>query len=187
MHRVPQAALGVRPISGPFSRYLNWQETAILVALVASVAPRVMIEFGCNLGITAKRVLDNVPSLERYIGVDVPADHKPTLDCQRAEIPLNPGCYAADDARFWLLMAQDSLTADQLEPCDATFIDGDHSEQGVWHDTELAFALTRKGGIIVWHDAGNEAVEVTAVLEQLCDQGWPIKHIENSWLAFMRT
>ena len=39
---------------------------------------------------------------------------------------------------------------------------------------------------MIWHDAGNEAVEVTPVLEQLSGQGWPITAIEGSWLAYMR-
>jgi predicted O-methyltransferase YrrM len=186
MHRIPQAALNVSQVKGPFSRYLNWHETAILVALVRSVTPRVMIEFGCNLGITAARVLENVPSLERYIGIDVPANHEPILAHQRDEIPLNPGYYAADDERFWLLTAQSTLTPDQLEPCDAAFIDGDHSEYFVCRDTDLARALVRPGGIIVWHDAGNESVEVTPVLEELCQRGWPIQQVQGSWLAFMR-
>src|SRR3954470_7516767 len=77
--------LGAQPLLGPFSRYLNQHETAILVALVKSVAPKVMIEFGCNAGLTAKCVLQNVRTLERYIGIDVPPDHVPTLDCQQSE------------------------------------------------------------------------------------------------------
>jgi predicted O-methyltransferase YrrM len=66
-------------------------ETAILTALVKSIAPRVMIEFGCNYGITAKRLLENVPTLEKYIGIDVPHGHIPTLPCQRTETPVNAG------------------------------------------------------------------------------------------------
>jgi predicted O-methyltransferase YrrM len=187
LQRVSQTSIGAGRIRGPVSQYLNRNETELLVALVRSVMPRVMIEFGCNLGFTAKRVLDNVPSLECYIGIDVPAGHETTLTCQRNEVPTAAGSYAASDERFWLLMVEERLTADQLEPCDAVFIDGDHSEQGVSRDSDLARALVRPGGIIVWHDAGNPAVEVTATLERLADQGWPIKHIENSWLAFMRT
>jgi predicted O-methyltransferase YrrM len=186
LQRVSQASIGAERIRGPVSLYLNRNETALLVALVRSVMPRVMIEFGCNLGFTAKRVLDNVPSLERYIGIDVPAGYETTLTCQQSEVPAIAGAYASD-ARFWLLTTEERLTTDQLEPCDAAFIDGDHSEQGVIRDTDLARGLVRPGGIIVWHDAGNPAVEVTPVLERLSDQGWPIKHIENSWLAFVRT
>jgi predicted O-methyltransferase YrrM len=184
--RVEQSSLGIVPVRGPFSQYLNRQETAILVALVNSVKPKVMIEFGCNVGITAKRVLENVPTLERYVGIDVPSDHKPVLACQLSEVPDYPGCHAALDERFFLLKRERLLMTDDLEPCDVAFIDGDHSAEMVKRDSYLACALLRKGGVVVWHDAGNESVEVTPVLERLLGFGWPIQHVEGSWLAFMR-
>jgi predicted O-methyltransferase YrrM len=184
---VTLADIGVVPIAGPFSHYLNWQETAILVALTRSVAPRVMIEFGCNVGITAKRVLSNVASLRKYIGIDVPPDHRPILSCQDSEVPDEPGIYAADDARFFLLLADHELTKADLEPCDAVFIDGDHSASAVRRDSELARELIRPGGVMCWHDHLNAAVEVTQVLERFAADGWPIKQVERSWIAFMRT
>jgi hypothetical protein len=44
LRKFTAAELGVEPISGPFSKYMTPHETAILVALVKSVAPKVMIE-----------------------------------------------------------------------------------------------------------------------------------------------
>jgi len=184
---VTMGDIGVSPIAGPFSYYLNWQETAILVALTRSVAPHVMIEFGCNVGMTAKRILNNVATIEKYIGIDVPHYHQTVLRCQDTEVPRNPGCYAADDERFSVLIAERELTKDDLEPCDAVFIDGDHSDAAVIHDSELARELIRPGGIICWHDNLNQAVEVTQVLERLNHKGWPIKQVAGSWIAFMRT
>jgi predicted O-methyltransferase YrrM len=146
-----------------------------------------MIEFGCNRGRTAKALLDNVPTIERYIGIDVPFIHAPTLKCQQSEVPLYPGREAADDPRFFLLLRNSyELGPDDLEPCDAVFIDGDHSERVVRHDSELARMLLRSGGIIVWHDYGNETVEVTQTIVRLQAEGWGIGLIENSWLAFLR-
>jgi predicted O-methyltransferase YrrM len=181
------AELGVAPVRGPFSRYLGAHETAILLALIRSVAPKVMIEFGCNLGTTAARVLENVPSLKRYIGIDVPPHYSTALECQQSEVPGNAGRDAAHDPRFFLLMApSQTLTAWHLEPCNAVFIDGDHSEQAVLHESRLARRLVRKGGVIIWHDYQNPAVEVTAALDKLCEEGWPISCVKESWLAFMR-
>jgi predicted O-methyltransferase YrrM len=180
----------VRPTQirgGHFSQYLNGNETSILVDLVKSVSPRVMVEFGCNVGITAKRVLENVETLERYIGIDVGPNHVPTLSCQAAEVPERAGAFVADDPRFFLLSSPSiRLSGDDLEPCDAVFIDGDHSDEAVTHESYMAEELVRRGGIIVWHDYGNPAVEVTRALERLTADGWPIKSVEGSWLAFMR-
>jgi predicted O-methyltransferase YrrM len=187
LERVSQASLGVSRVNGPFSLYLNQNETSILIALVGNVAPRVMIEFGCNMGITAKRVLDNVQSLERYIGIDVPEDHRPTLRCQDMETPDEPGLYAATDPRFWLMIAERDIEVYDLEPCDAVFIDGDHSEKAVTRDSRIARQLIRPGGMICWHDYDNPAVEVTQALHRLRDEGWEIKSVTGSWIAFMRT
>lgn len=169
--------------------YLNARETAIVVDLVASVTPRVVLEFGCNSGRTAKAILDQVPSIECYVGVDVPRDYVPALTCQRGEIPLRPGYYARRDPRFELMILPDGTRGlrSSLElAADAIFIDGDHSYFGAMHDSKLARALVRAGGIIIWHDAGNPTVEVTAVLEDLMIEGWSLEQVENSWLAFMR-
>jgi predicted O-methyltransferase YrrM len=183
---VPRSRIAVRSVAGPFSNYLGAEETAILIALVAEVAPRVMIEFGCNVGRTAKRVLENVPSIEKYIGIDVPTGHVPILPCQLSEIPLWPASEAVRDPRFELLL-RDSSQLDEVEPCDAAFIDADHSVGAVLYESNLAHAAMRPGGIIVWHDYNNSAVEVTAALDHLHDaEGWPIYSVLGTWLAFMK-
>jgi predicted O-methyltransferase YrrM len=174
--------------SGNF--YLNKKETAILVALIASAMPKVVVEFGVNLGITAKVLLDSIPSIETYIGIDVPYGYQPRLNCQRSEVPACAGRYATADPRFYSLILDDgssSLAAEDLEPIDAAFIDGDHSAVGVTSDSVLARRLLRPGGIIVWHDYGNTAVEVTTALDTLVDKcSWPIKRVKDTALAFMR-
>src|SRR5215831_16407609 len=158
----------------PFqNKYLGDVEVGLLVTLVASVNPRVMIEIGVNEGRTAAQILRALPTLERYIGIDVPPGTEPTLECQRTEVPHTAGIFAAADERFWLLV-RDRGSLDvgpqDLELADAIFIDGDHSAKAVAHDSQLSRCLVRPNGIIVWHDAGNEAVEVTQVLEQLSNQ-----------------
>jgi predicted O-methyltransferase YrrM len=168
--------------------YLNQNETRIVIELVKSVNPKTMIEFGCQMGRTSAAILSEVDVLERYIGIDVPADYVPTLAAQRSEVPSLPGRYALGDERFRLIIrprgSLDLLPPDLL-PCDAVFIDGDHSEQAVMHDSLLADALVRPGGIIIWHDYNNPTVEVTRALDTLIEAGWPIKIVKNTWLAYM--
>ena len=168
------------------NQYLNDKETQILVDLVASVSPRVMIEFGCNLGLTARSILAKVSTLQRYIGIDVDFDHVTTLRCQQTEVPMHPASYV-HDPRFKLIL-QDSrlLESIDLELCDAVFIDGDHSEKAVLHDSILANELVRPGGIIIWHDYQNPYVEVTGALQDLCGLGWPIQTVVDTWLAYFR-
>jgi predicted O-methyltransferase YrrM len=169
--------------------YLGVKETAVLVHMVRSVEPKVMIEIGCQRGVTARNILDNVPSIESYVGIDVEPEHMPTLSGQRSEVPSKAGIEAMADPRFDLIKpprgSADLTAADFGAKCDVVFIDGDHSTSVVLHDSMLARDLVRPGGLIIWHDYTNSTVEVTAVLDQLHKDGWPIVHIEGTWLAFM--
>jgi hypothetical protein len=186
---ISRAQIGLVPVHSYVNPFLNVDETEIVVGLVNSVAARVMIEFGCNVGRTARNVLDNVASIERYIGVDVPWQHKPTLAQQRHEVPSLPGLWCREDSRFVLELRERGslgLRPEDLIPCDALFIDGDHSKRAVLHDSALARSLVKPGGVIMWHDYGNPAVEVTPTLDRLSDFGWPIEHVEHSWIAFCR-
>jgi predicted O-methyltransferase YrrM len=162
-----------------------------LIALIRTVQhPRHVIEFGVNVGRTAKAIMDNVPGIERYTGIDVPLDYVPTLALQLDNAVPNPGEMVLDNPRFCLIVKPRGsldLTVADLEPCDVAFIDGDHGRAAVLHDTMLARALVRPGGIIIWHDyhdLGN--VDVRAVLDEMHQAGDAISRVENSWLAFER-
>jgi predicted O-methyltransferase YrrM len=189
MTTVPRWLFDVTEKSWHANPYLGPEETAIVIDLVRSVDARVMIEIGCQKGITAKNILKHAPSIEHYIGIDVEPDYVPTLRGQASEVPEVAGIEAGDDPRFELVIRPRGsldLTPLDLEPCEAMFIDGDHSEAVVTHDSLFARRLVRPGGIIVWHDYRNPAVEVTAALDKLHERGWPIDHVENTWLAYMR-
>ena len=169
--------------------YLNLGEMEIIVALVRSVRAQTMTEIGCRDGRTARVLLDNVPSLYRYVGIDVPIDYHPALPSQRTEMVEEPGHLAIADPRFELVIRpRGSLDLDELEPSDAIFIDGDHSRRVVAHDSALAWGAVRNPGVIIWHDYFNDHInDVTDVLFGLGAAGWPIKHIAGTWLAFCRT
>ena len=99
-----------------------------------------------------------------------------------------PGFLAASDPRFELIIRDCGsleLVPDDLPSCDAVFIDGDHSDAAVTHDSLLAAAIVPQG-IVIWHDANNGSVEVTQVLEHLRAQGWAIETVTGTWLAFCR-
>lgn len=188
----PQSDLGVQPINwGNLpKRYMNPGELEVLAALVRSVHPRTMIEIGCNEGRTAKALLNNVDGIENYVGIDVPPGYVFAKQVQRKEVPLKPGHLASDDARFRLILSERGsfdLSATDLPKCDAIFIDGDHGQEAVMHDTWLAHSLVRSGGIIVYHDYHDlGTVDVRDCLHELVDAGHDIKHVEGTWLAFER-
>lgn len=188
---VPQARLDVRPInwSGLPRRYMNLGELEVLIALMRSVGPRHVIEFGVNTGRTAKAILANVPGIERYTGIDVTPDYVPACAVQINEVPARPGWMVKDDPRFELMVRPRGsldLVADDFEPCQAVFIDGDHGAEAVKHDTALARALVAEG-IIVWHDYHElGTVDVKAVLDDMRQDGMPIFRVARTWLAYQR-
>jgi predicted O-methyltransferase YrrM len=191
---IPASLLDVRPIEwgGLPRRFMNVGELEVLIALVRSVAPQHVIEIGVNVGRTAKAILANVDGITRYTGIDVPRDYVPSKRVQRGEVPANPGELVRNDARFRLMVrprgSLDLMPAD-LAPAEAIFIDGDHGERAVIHDSALAAAVIRRGrpGIIIWHDYHElGTVDVKAVLDRLHRIGNPITHVAGTWLAFER-
>ena len=169
---------------------MNEGELETLIALVRSVRPQHVVEFGVNVGRTAKAILANVPGIERYTGIDVPFGHVPAKAVQRNETPMCAGEMVAADPRFHLVVRPRGsleLTAADLAPCDAAFIDGDHGREAVLHDTALARALVRPGGIIVWHDYHDlGTVDVKDTLDGMSQAGDAIMRVDRTWLAFER-
>lgn len=188
----PKSSLDIRPIdwAGLPRRFLNPGELEVLIALVRSVNARHVIEFGVNVGRTAKAILANVVTVEDYTGIDVTPDYRPSKAVQRHEVPDRPGELVTCDPRFRLIVTPRGsldLTADDLQLCDAAFIDGDHGHEAVMHDTALAGALVRSGGIIIWHDYHDlGTVDVKTVLDAYYRAGHAIVHVAGTWLAFER-
>lgn len=177
-------------MSGLPERYIHPGELDVLISLFDSVGARCVAEFGCNNGRTAAAILRNVPTVERYIGVDVPAGYRFACGVQAREVPAKPGELALSDTRFELLLRPRGtfdLSPEDFPELDAVFIDGDHSEAAVRHDYALARSIVRSGGIIVFHDDnGLRTVDVSRVLDNLADSGANIQHVAGTWLAFER-
>lgn len=189
--KLPQVEIEPTPLDwrGLPERFANPGEIERMVTLLRELSPRRMAEFGVNTGRTARLLLDNVPSLEGYVGVDVMPGYEPPLRLQRAEVSLWPGRFCSHDQRFMLIVTAHG-TADvspaDLGYLDAAFIDGDHSREGVERDSWLARATIRHG-VIVWHDYHDQGtVAVADVLHDMRAAGHDIRHIAGTWLAFER-
>lgn len=195
---LPQQVINAKPIdwTGLPQRFMNPGELETLCALIASVTPKCVIEFGINTGRTAKALLREVPSIEKYVGVDVLPGYTTAMQVQHKEVPSIAGELVKGDKRVTLIVTprgSHDLEPEQLPMCDAVFIDGDHSRSGVEKDTHLARSRLRRGGILVWHDyhnvmdkRGNPVVHVAQVLHEYQSAGCKIIHAAGTWLAFER-
>lgn len=191
LRTVPKAMFNVVPIAwGSLpKRYLNPGELEVLIAMVRSVNARSVLEIGVNSGRTARALLDNVPTIEHYQGIDVTPGYSFACKVQRNEVPPRPGLYALDDPRFELILRRRGsfdLTPSDLRRADVVFIDGDHGRAAVTRDSALAEHVVRPGGLIIWHDyhdLGN--VDVRDVLhERAPGFNAEVLHIEGTWIAF---
>lgn len=192
MGLLPTDKVGRAPInwSSRSRRYMNEGELEALVTLVDSAKPKAVLEFGINTGRTAKAILDYVPGIEHYIGIDVPKGYVTAAQVQRREIPEVAGEMVLDDPRVQLIVREggsQAVVPTELPYVDAVFIDGDHSRSGVEHDTMLALQRTRPSGIIIWHDYNDSGtVDVREVLNEKFKRGWDLRHVEGTWLVYMR-
>jgi hypothetical protein len=147
-----------------------------------------MLEIGVHYGQTAKVILDNVPSIESYVGIDL-TDNSQLSEEQKSAMPTEPGRDVdLFEARFSMKLEQFGsfdLTSKDLGPFDVVLIDGDHSLFGVMHDTGLAVRIAKK--LIVWHDY-NEHVDVKPFLDFIRPwfTNFSIEHIAGTWLAYHR-
>ncbi|MBT1509453.1 class I SAM-dependent methyltransferase [Bradyrhizobium sp. SRL28] len=180
MKTITKAELGVT--GSTVRQYMHPGEQEVLLTLIKSVEPHTMVEIGVNVGLTARAVLENIPSIERYIGIDVHAAYQFEIPAQRIEHPGEPGQLVKDDPRFELRLRGAELP----HAADVIFIDGDHGKRAVMADSVWAAAIINHGGLIIWHDYGNPTVEVTGVLNRLQAQGRNLTHVENTWLVFER-
>lgn len=134
---------------------MSLPDITTLIELVQRVQPVSMLEIGVNEGRTARQILDNVPSIESYTGVDL-IDQGICSEYRKDNahiIPEKPGKEVLSDPRFRLILkpcGSFDLTAHELGPYDIVFIDGDHMLWGIMHDTGLAKRITKK--MIIWHD-----------------------------------
>lgn len=187
----PEVEIPVK--TGPMpDRFMGPGEIETITKLIGGVSPRVVIEFGVNAGRTAKALLNAIPTIQKYVGIDVPPGFVTALPAQRKEVEQDPGHLVASDKRFELLLlphGSRDLAPGDLPACDAVFIDGDHSKVGVLHDTQLAKAALRPGGIIVWHDDHDQQgdVQVRAALDEMHAFGEATAtHVAGTWIAFER-
>jgi predicted O-methyltransferase YrrM len=164
-------------------------ERNMVVALANSVKARVVVEIGVHEGRMARRLLRDVSTIERYVGVDVLPGYVPSLSVQKTEIPKEPAYFVKGDPRFELVLRGHGsldLMQSELPRCDLVLIDGDHGREAVTHDSALARAIVRRGGLIVWHDyyIGSDACQVRDVLNEM--RGRAIGRIQDTWLAVER-
>lgn len=154
---------------------LMWVEMEALISLAVRLQPKRILEFGTFRGRTAYCLARNT---EAHVWtVDLPQGRR-AASSANSERKWEGELYfegTPEEARVTRILADSkTLTVDSLPAMDFIFVDGGHDKETVRHDSELAFALLRPGGMIVWHDYRNSITpELTSYLDSLnCDLAW---------------
>lgn len=106
---------------------------AVLYGLAAQLKPKVVVEIGCQFGLSARTWLA-VPGVEMVHSYDV--------DPKCAELLLGPKW------RFHLGRSQDIAPME----CDLLYVDGDHSYEAVCSDMARHGPKVRVGGLVILDD-----------------------------------
>ncbi len=167
--------------------YTSREDIEVLLALSQTFRPKIVIEIGIQRGVTSKILLTQAPWIEKYVGIDITPDARPTLEGQYDEVPLKAGELVSSDPRVEVVVRPNGsrdLRVTDLPVADLMFIDGDHSETCVLHDTWLARQVVRAGGIICWHDYNN-VTDVTKVIDDFnIREGDHICSVTGTWVCF---
>lgn len=172
--------------------YAGAYDRMVLLALSRTFRPRVVVEIGVSYGYTAALLLRECWWIERYVGVDLPADATPRIAAQAPEHPTpdEAGGEARADERFELLLADTrTLTRCDLPAAQLVYIDGSHLAEDVAQDTGLARAIVTTPGVIAWHDYNNDTPEVQGRINCVIDaineaEGQHICLVEHTWTCF---
>jgi len=154
----------------PKNKYQESDELAILLLLCKKYNVKRVLEIGINKGDTAKFLLDSCDNIEKYVGVDMDIKGLSTMTRQQDEVMelgTEAGIRVKDHPKFKLILSEiGSKAITDKDNYDLILIDGDHSQEWVKHDTDLALRLIKDKGIILWHDCGIEK-GVTDVVNNL--------------------
>ncbi len=189
--RITQMKIPIRRIPEFADYSLRLLELMSLTALIRMIGAKRIFEFGTFLGNTTLHMALNSPEDARIWTLD--ADDETLariglldLYSWRTRFPLEFVGTSVEN-KVAILRA-DSHT---YEPgpltglMDLVLIDGDHSGEGVTHDTVSAKMLLRSSGnaCIAWHDYLNPGCrENTAFLDEL-SKTFPLFHIQDTMLV----
>jgi len=181
---------------------VNLAELAVLAS--AAAATRVgdqIIEIGTFDGRTTLNLAVNAPSQYRVFTLDLPPDVAPRFDLapgERAyvEKPRSgrrfleaPPEWAHAARRITQLMG-DSAAFD-WSPHDGraglVFVDGSHAYDYVIADTETAFRLVAKKGMVIWHDYGVWEGVTRALDEIEASRHLGLRHVRGTSLVVWKS
>ncbi len=159
------------------------QDYLMLHALLRKYKPKSVFEIGCNRGVGTKIIKNAVGSLVPVFSLDLPTE----LAHISLQHPINEGkgdkvgeyC----DLPFTLLRG-DSMKFDfSNHACEAYYVDGEHTEKNVYHETTEILKLNPK--IVIYHDTDMPEVlfGITSAIKG--NKNYELFRIEDTRISYL--
>lgn len=181
--RMPTGSFGDSPLT----------DLMVLCTLVRMRRPKNVFEFGTFRGLATLQLALNTEESTRIFTLDIPPEKRSTLteggwdagvsDSIIGELYRNSP-YASRVTQI-LCDSRELDTTPYAGQMDFIFIDASHEYEFVKNDSEKAFQMVSRGGIIAWHDYAETFHGVRRYLEELA-RTREVCWVKDTWVAFCK-
>ncbi len=176
---------------------ISVEEVCKIALITKFLKPRKIFEFGTYNGMTILQLALNSPKNCMVYTLDLPNNSSPSISLSKIDTLVakhfkdkfgtKTGSYFKNRKDIKVIqILQDSATFNPTpfkNSMDLIFIDAAHDYKNKKTDSENAFFMLRKNGVIIWHnyaDVGNP--DITKYLYQL-SKSQKIYHLKNTMFA----
>lgn len=154
--------------TGKYSRFYPWARSLLFPGEKEGLASyskekEIIVEIGVFEGASACIFKKNMHPFGRLYLIDpfISDSMNKNLKARKWMAHLNVACtYSSGSQKIiWIEKKSNELSYfdiayfKMVEPIDFLFLDGDHTEEGVFKDWEIYSPLVKKGGLIALHDS----------------------------------
>ena len=161
-----------------------------LLSLLSTVTPlRRIVEIGVHRGRTSAAILSRFPDATLYMidpWLPYRDGERQITEADQAEARRIALEVTAPYSERRIVIDTDSRSAlSQVPICDAVFVDGDHSYEGVWEDLAW-WDKVRLGGIFCGHDYGKSDIPgVTRAVDEFAAERGLAVHVAEGHIWWM--
>lgn len=176
---------------------ISIEEVCKLALITKFLKPKKVFEFGTYNGMTTLQLALNAPKHCKVYTLDLPENTTPQIPLGkidtlvakhfRTKFGTKTGSYFKDRRDVNIIqILQDSAVFDSTpfrSSFDLVFIDAAHDYKNKKTDSENAFMMLKKGGVIIWHNYADVGCpDVTKYLKDISTSK-KIYHLKNTMFA----
>lgn len=176
---------------------ISVEEVCKIALITKFFKPKNIFEFGTYNGMTTLQLALNAPKKCKIYTLDLPKNAKPQISLNKIDtlvakhfkdkFKTKTGSYFMDRKDVNIIqILQDSAIFDPTPfkaSIDLIFIDAAHDYKNKKKDSDNAFFMLKKGGIIIWHNYADVGCpDVTMYLEEI-SRDKKIYHLKNTMFA----